>query len=223
MAKNKCVVFSGGSFTPGNLLRQIVTRAAYIICADGGVRHAKMMGVTPDLVLGDFDTLTPEELDELSADGVELLRYPAEKDFTDTHLAVLKALEMGFSDIDILAALGGRIDHALANIMLLALPQAQSARIRILEERQEVFLIRKSGKVDGEKGEVVSLLPLTGQVTGISTEGLCYQVPGGVLTMGITMGVSNILCQKEAVISIGSGLLLVIHALGTGQDECSKE
>ena len=212
--KNRCVVFSGGCFCPGRYIRQIVSGAAYIICADGGARHAKMMGVTPDVVLGDFDTLSPAEIEELAQNGVEILRYPPEKDFTDTHLAVLKALELGFAEIDVLAALGGRLDHTLANIMLLALPQGEGARIRILEEQQEVFLIKKSGKVSGEKGDTVSLLPLSERVTGISTDGLRYQVPGGVFTMGVPVGVSNIMCKKEAFITLDSGFLLVIRTTG---------
>lgn len=214
MTKGRCVVFSGGCFYPCEYLRKVAAEAAYIICADGGARHARNLGLIPDLVLGDFDTLTSDELAELSGLGVELIRYPADKDYTDTHLALRKALELGFTEIELLAALGGRLDHTLANLMLLAIPQGEKARIRILDGQHEVFLIKKDGIISGECGDTVSLLPFGGEVTGISTFGLRYQVPGGVFTLGTPIGVSNRLSQKEARVAVGEGLLLVIRIIG---------
>jgi len=213
MAGKRCIVFSGGLFEPGSFVKKIVSGAGYIICADGGARHANALRVIPNLVLGDFDTLTPLELEELNRLGAEIIRYPADKDYTDTHLALLKALELGFVEIDILAGLGGRMDHTLANIMLLALPQGEKARIRIIDEQHEIFLVRKDETITGTTGDVISLLPLSEQVDGISTKGLHYSLSGGTFTMGIPIGVSNFFSREEAVIEIKSGLLLVIRVI----------
>ncbi len=210
MSDKKCVIIAGGSLNDVEFHKKIAAQADFLICADGGARHAKKMGLLPHLVLGDFDTLTQLELEELRVAGVKIEQYPREKDFTDTHLALLKALEMGFTHVDLLGCLGGRFDHTYANVMLLALPQVRLANVRILDETQEVMLVSRSMVLEGEPGNQISLLPLSEVVKGIRTEGLVYQVPGGMFTMGIPNGISNVFSKNRAIIEIEEGLLLVI-------------
>lgn len=208
--QRKCLLISGGELNNPDYYKDKLIDFTYVIAADGGARHARRLGLIPDLVLGDFDTLTAEELADLQHNGVKTERYPVDKDYSDTHLGLLKAVELGCNDILIIAALGGRLDHTLANIMLLALPQADQARIRIMDENQEILLIRKEAVLEGEKGTKVSLLPLCEKVTGIFTSGLEYLVPQNTFIMGIPNGISNVMTGSKARIQIESGLLLAI-------------
>ena len=210
MKAGKCLIISGGELMEPAFYKRELAKMDFIIAADGGARHASTLGLTPQLVLGDFDTLTEAEQVVLEERGVKLERFPTTKDFTDTHLALLKALQLGYTDITIITALGGRLDHTLANIMLLALPEANQVSLRILDEKQQIFLIRDELLLEGEPGMTVSLLPLSEKVTGIKTSGLEYQVPQNTFIMGIPRGISNVMTEKQVRIQVETGLLLAI-------------
>lgn len=207
----KCVIVAGGEMSDGAYLKNALQEADYIICADGGARHLLTLGLSPQLVVGDFDTLTPDELEILAGKGAKIDRYPPEKDYTDTHLALLKAVEMGYSDVTMLAVLGGRLDHTLANLMLLALPETVHIEVKIVDETQKIYLVRSRLKMQGKPGDTVTLLPLSDRVTGIETQGLKYPVPEGTFVMGIPIGVSNVMTDHAVSITVRDGLLLVLH------------
>ena len=209
--KKKCVIVAGGTLEDEDFHRRIIQEAEIIICADGGARHVWRLGIIPDLVIGDLDTLRENEAKDLVDRHVELIRYPQAKDYTDTHLCLLKALELGYQHIEMVGCLGGRFDHALANVMLLALPQAREVDVRICDPLQEIFLIKPGMTLTGQKGEIISLLPLSEAVTGISTAGLAYQVPHGKFEMGIGNGISNVFSEEKVEITLGKGLLLGIR------------
>lgn len=210
MKQRKCLIIAGGELKEPARYQELAQNVQYIIAADGGARHANELGLLPNLVVGDFDTLSADEVRSLAKQGIELAQYPVDKDYSDTHLALLKALELGYTEITIIAALGGRIDHTLANIMLLALPEARDIKLNILADQQELILIRKEALLTGEPGTIVSLLPLSEQVTGITTDGLAYQVPQHTFIMGHPNGISNVMTGKEARIKVAEGLLLAV-------------
>ncbi|PKM86825.1 MAG: thiamine diphosphokinase [Firmicutes bacterium HGW-Firmicutes-12] len=207
---NSCLIISGGYFQSAAYYKELAKKADYVICADGGARYTAALDIIPDLVVGDFDSLTVQELDQLISNGVKTVRYPTEKDFTDTHIALLEALERGYLEVDIIAALGGRLDHTIANIMLLALPTGQEARIRILDENQELFLVRHRVVLQGRIGETISLFPLSEYVKGINTKGLKYPLQLGTFKLGVPIGISNEFLEDTAEIELEEGLLLVI-------------
>lgn len=207
----RCAILAGGILEDKTFNRQVLSQIDFLICADGGARHAKDLGVKPQLIVGDLDTLSSQEVEDFRSKGVSIDQYPCEKDFTDTHIALLKALELGYRDITLLACLGGRCDHTIANIMLLALPETLHARVKIVDEHQEIFVIRDRKELNGKKGEIISLLPLSTEVTGITTKGLKYEVPGGTFQIGIPIGISNCFTQEKVVINVKEGLLLVIR------------
>ncbi len=209
--KKKCVIVSGGTLEDEDFHRQIIKEAEIVICADGGARHVLRLGIIPDLVMGDLDTLREKEVKDLVSQHVEFIRYPRVKDYTDTHLCLLKALELGYQQIMMVGCLGGRFDHALANVMLLALPQVREVDLRICDPLQEIFLIKPGMTLTGQKGEIISLLPLSEVVTGIATSGLAYQVPYGKFEMGICNGISNVFSEEKAKITLAKGLLLGIR------------
>jgi len=119
-------------------------------------------------------------------------------------------LERGYEDITIIAALGGRIDHTLANIMLLALPEARRANLRIWDEGQEIRLVTEELKLEGQPGTIISLLPLSETVHGVVTEGLEYKVPQETFRMGVPNGISNVMTGEKASVQVKDGLLLAI-------------
>jgi thiamine pyrophosphokinase len=209
--KPKCVIVSGGLLEDDAYHQQMLQEAEMVICADSGASHALRLGIIPNFVVGDLDSLAEEERKELKKCGVKFIKYPREKDYADTYYALLKALELGYQQIVLVACLGERFDHALSNIMLLALPQVRNLDIRILEPGQEIFLVKPQMKILGERGETISLLPLSEEVTGITTSGLYYQVPKGKFTMGFPLGVSNVFTDEVVELSLEKGLLLAIH------------
>ena len=191
--------------------------AALVVAADGGAATALALGRVPDVAVGDFDSLDPAARAVLTAAGCVLERHPPEKDETDLELALRAAVQRGATAIDVVGALGGdRLDHALANVLALALPWLGERPVRLLDPRHEVQLLRGPGalRLTGSPGDPVSLLPLTVTADGIDTTGLRYPLNGGTLRLGRTRGVSNELTGSAAGVRVGAGLLLVVHHHG---------
>jgi thiamine pyrophosphokinase len=182
-----------------------------VICVDGGVMNALSLGLKPDVVVGDLDSLDVSVRKRLQEEGCLFIQHPSRKDETDSELAIRYALSQGANELTILAALGGRIDHALANVMLLALPELANIKARLIEGAQEVLLIRDQAVIEGVPGDIVSLLPLTADASGVHTEGLEYALHDGTLKFGAARGVSNVLTAPQARVRLAKGLLLAVH------------
>ena len=182
-----------------------------VICADGGAQHALALGLAPDVVIGDLDSLDGDLQARLEGEGCQVLVHPTRKDETDLELALRYAIDHGVDEILILGALGGRIDQTLANVLLLALSELEGVKTRIVAGDQEMLLIRGQAFIKGQIGDTVSLLPIAGDVTGITTEGLEYPLQRGTLKFGATLGVSNVLTAPVARVQVECGLLLCVH------------
>lgn len=206
----KAIIIANGQIRDGDFLRSLVAPMDLVICADGGASNALALGLQPQVVIGDLDSLDGDLQAQLEASGCQVLAYPAHKDETDLELALYYAIEHGVDEILILGALGGRIDQTLANVLLLALPELRSVKVKIIDGRQEVFLIRDEALIEGQVGDTLSLLPLTEEVTGIYTEGLEYPLENGTLYLGPARGVSNTLTAPQARVRMGQGLLLAV-------------
>lgn len=189
---------------------------ALIIAADGGAKVARYFGCKIDRVIGDMDSLSEELLTTLSAEGVILDRYPAEKDETDLELALRYAvLTEEIPWIRLIAWAGGRLDHTLSNIYLLALPYLRGCDVAMLNEDEEVRLLTPGEhRLNGSVGETVSLIPLSDTVEGIVTEGLFYPLKNEDLIIGPARGMSNVISAPEASLSFEKGLLLLTHHAG---------
>jgi thiamine pyrophosphokinase len=184
-----------------------------IVAADGGAATALDLGLTPDVVLGDFDSIEPARLDVLRGRGIRLESFPREKDVTDGELAVQHALRMlpAGAEVLLLGFLGGpRVDHELANALLLARLPSGCA---LVDERTEVRLLRDGQRFDWapEVGEVVTLLALSGTAEAVSTHGLRWELRAATLELGSTRGVSNETLGGAAAVAVGRGLLLVVR------------
>ena len=165
----------------------------------------------PHLLVGDLDSISPEALAYCEAQGTRIVRHPPEKDETDAELALLEACRLGATHIILLGALGGRVDHALANIQLLAMPESSACQARIFDGASYLWLAQRLTEIRGEPGDVVSLIPWGGDVEGIVTEGLYYPLRDEPLRVGPARGVSNVLTDPIARVTMRAGRLLVVH------------
>ncbi len=187
------------------------------IGADGGARHLEAAGRLPDLVCGDADSLSDDDLRRLRDAGTAVELHPADKDESDSELSIRAALERGATRIVICGALGGsRVEHSIANQLLLGAPWLDGVDAVILHAGSS---IRRIGTADGPgtlvvRGaatDYVSLLPLDDPVAGITTDGLRYPLRDEPLPLGSTRGLSNELTAGQATVTTTRGRLLIVH------------
>lgn len=206
------LIVCNGSIIDYSYHRKFFDDADFIVCADGGALHLRKLGIRPDVLLGDFDSIKASHLEYYSEQKVKILKFPKEKDMTDAELAVNTAIDRGYSDIVIIGGTGTRLDHTLSNISLLKQMLDRGVRGRVVNEYNEIFLIDDSVEVEAEEGCYLTLLPVTSKVEGITTKGLCYPLREETIEMGSTRGVSNSFVAQTAQISISSGILMVIKS-----------
>ena len=199
------------------MLRRALDNApsAHILCADGGALHARRHDLMPQTIIGDLDSLSPEQVHDFAATGAEILRFPGEKDETDLELALYWCVEQGAQEIIVLGALGGRFDQTLANLYLLALPALRQIRIELVDGEQSVRLLRPGSHIIyGHASDTVSLIPLVSAVEGISTSNLKYPLRDETLQFGPARGISNVMLSEDASVEFSSGLLVIVRTLG---------
>ena len=187
---------------------------ALVIAADGGALKAEGLGYQPHVVVGDADSLAASEVARLRASGAEILIHPADKDESDTELALNEALNRGATRVVIVGAFGGhRLDHTLANILLLASERLKGRDICMADGASTLRVMHNDESLDltGSPADYVSLLPLTWHVSGVTTVGLRYVLNDEMLEQGPARGLSNELTTGSATIQIGQGRLAVVH------------
>jgi thiamine pyrophosphokinase len=186
-----------------------------VVAADGGARNAEDLGLHPDVLVGDADSLDPADVRGLQARGVELRLQPADKDASDTELALLEAEARGASRITVLGALGGlRMDHALANVLLLSRSGVEAV-VSLLDGSSRLRSLRAEGDVealdlDVTVGDLVSLFAL-GEASGVTTRGLRYPLAEEALLQGSSRGLSNEISEVPAQVSLRRGRLLIVE------------
>jgi thiamine pyrophosphokinase len=195
-----------------------------VVAADGGARLAEQLGVRIDRWVGDGDSLGDDALSRLEAAGIPTEKARPDKDESDTELAVRAALREGADGIVIVGGLGGRrIDHALANIGLLAMPELAERRAVLLDARSRLVLIRApdaTGEpverpLPGRIGDIVSLLPVGPGVDGVTTRGLRYPLIDEPLPVGGARGLSNVRTGADAGVTVRAGSLLIVESPAT--------
>jgi thiamine pyrophosphokinase len=203
------VVVSGGS-PPDARAAQHVPRGTPVVAADRGLDYALALGLDVTLAVGDFDSASAEAIAEAEAADVRIERHPAEKDATDLELALAAAIDMAPQRILVLAGTGGRLDHELSALLLLASERYAAARIDALVGEARVHVIRGERELEGSPGELCTLLAVNGPATGVTTEGLEYPLQGETLEPGSSRGVSNVFAGETADVTVEDGVLLAI-------------
>jgi len=204
----KITILANGEINDYATAKAAMQGTQYIIACDGGLRHARAMEIFPDIIIGDLDSAPGEYLKICKMKGIPINIHPTQKDDTDLALAMSHALEIA-SSVLILGALGGRIDHTLANFHVLA---SSTVPAEIRDENTSIHAVRNHLVIAKEDYQTVTLLPLSTKVTGIRTAGLAYPLNGETLRLGLVRGVSNYFTNSTAEIFVESGVLLVMRA-----------
>ena len=225
MQSRRALIFANGEQIHMDAVRSMLLPDDFLVAADGGLKYLHRLGLVPHLLIGDLDSVSPEEIERLRAAGVQIEQHPIHKNETDLELAIQAVLRAGCRMILILGALGGRLDMTLANIFLLGLPELEGVDVRLEDGIEEVFLIQASSTTQeagfpiyGLAGDRVSLLPLGGPAHGIRTSGLVYPLRGESLYPERTRGISNVMAGEQAAISLSAGRLIAIHTRQIEQD-----
>lgn len=211
MNTKRIVIVTGGALGPW--AHQELRQDDILIGSDRGALYLIEQGWVPDYAIGDFDSVTPEQLERIRTESKQILVCdPIDKDYTDTEMAFNWALRQNPSEIVLLGALGTRIDHSLANIHLLRKAVDQGIRSVIIDAHNEIILINRPAAITKGPYANVSLLPLGMEVTGITLHGFQYPLHRATLQIGQSLGISNVLLEQQGLIEIETGYLLVIQS-----------
>jgi thiamine pyrophosphokinase len=201
------VILTGGDPVPTDVLQDLPAEPT-VIAADSGLDLALALGLRVDLIVGDLDSVTAEAL--AAVPDVPVERHPVDKDATDLELAMHAAARRGAERVMVVGGTGGRLDHALANAMLLASPSFAGIEIEWLVGGGSVLVVHGGARLHGAVGELVSLLAVGGPATGVVTEGLRWELNGETLDAGSTRGVSNRFLLPVASVHVATGTLLAV-------------
>ena len=204
------VVFAGGD-PPLPEAMVGVAPAQRVIAADSGMDHALSLGARVDVLVGDLDSISAEGRRQAEASGVRIVEHPAVKDATDLELALGLALDERPQRVTVVGGHGGRVDHLLANVSLLASPMLAGVEVRAVLGPALVTIVRSAAALRGRPGELVSLLPTHGPAIGVTTEGLRYPLDAEDLPAGSPRGVSNVLLGSDATVTLRSGTLVAVQ------------
>ncbi len=211
----KALILVNGELYKPDVLRNRIHAEIFdlVLGTDGGARYANTLNVTLDAVIGDLDSLS--DLEQQSISNAEFVSYPAEKDETDLELALLYAEKQGADQIVMVGVMGGRMDMTIANILLITQASLSSQRIEVWHGEQTGWIIKPPGEdISGHPGDTVSLMSLSGNVSGITTKGLKYSLKDEKFPFGSVRGISNLLEKPSAHIKLSEGFLLVVHTPG---------
>lgn len=208
----KGLIISGAKISDYKLLRDKLTESDFVVCADGGASSILKLDIYPDLVIGDLDSLASEELEDLRAKGIKILKYPVKKDETDTELCIDYLLENGVLDITLMGVVGTRLDHSLANIYLLKKIYDMGGKGKIVDKFNTLHYVKTSIKMSKNKDCYVSIIPISPKGILISLSGFLYSLDKEILKFGSSRGISNKVIEEEACIKIYEGEAFVIES-----------
>lgn len=209
----EALVFAGGDAVHERWHAQLPADGL-VIAADSGLEHVHALGLRADVVVGDMDSVDPATLDRAIAAGTRVERYSTWKDATDLELALATAKRAGATRVTVLGTDGGRLDHFLANALLLSSPKWADLEIDALVGEARVVVVRHAFELHGRVGSLVTLLPSIGPARGVRTTGLRWALEGEELPPGSTRGVSNEMTEPIATVSLTEGVLLAIQPHG---------
>lgn len=206
------VIVANGHMTDYKKFASLIADADSIIGVDGGLKHLEKMGVSPTLMMGDFDSIESIEYYSDLFPKAKIKTFEARKDYTDSELAVREAIRLSPDRIVLLSVTGNRLDHALANMSLLKLIYDAGIEGVVIDESNEIRYMEDELTLKAKAGTNMSLIPLSDVVLGINLDGFDYPLVNATLKYGSTTGVSNVFVKEFGRITIDSGRLLVIQS-----------
>jgi len=213
MNTSRAVIFANGTFSNPAKLKAILTENDRILCADAGAAHALALGLLPEIVVGDLDSIASETLDELKKRDVHILTHPCDQNKTDLDVTLAHALKTGATEILFLTSLGGRLDHMLANIMLASRVELQHIRISFFDGETYALFVHsgQSASIDGQMKDIISLVPFTRTVKGVTLNNVKWPLNKATLERGSTLTSSNVMTADKCTIQVEEGSLLLLH------------
>jgi thiamine pyrophosphokinase len=208
------VVLAGGLGRP---VPVALPPGAAVIAADSGAEHALALGLRVDIVVGDLDSISDETLAAVEQMGTRIERHPAAKDASDLELALVAALALEPERILVLGGAGGRLDHLLGELLLLAADVYAGVEVDAQLGAAAAHVVRGERVLVGEPGELISLFAVHGPATGVVTSGLVYPLRAETLEPGSSRGLSNVFAASEVCLSVERGVLLAVRPNGTVQ------
>lgn len=207
----KAVIFANGDLDP-DFVQLPEHEDILVLAANGGSLHCQRLGLRPDILIGDLDSLPDHLLEEWRRSGVKILAHPPRKDETDLELALKHAQKLGAENIVVYGALGKRLDMTLTNFFLLAHP-ALDCELEIRAQNQRLLALKGGCEltIAGQPGDMLSLIPLVPRTRGITTHNLEYPLTDEALRFGATRGISNVFQTDQVKVSLDDGVLAVIH------------
>ncbi len=206
------VLLLNGEFSEVEFVRPFLGDEFLCVAVDGGARHAALLRVTPQILLGDMDSISAELLSKFKTTGTEILCHPVEKDYTDLELGLRLLSEKGFEEVHLIGLEGGRIDHVMATHAIFGHEDFWGIRLWGYEKRSRFTSVRAGEKlaVKIDVGERFSLIPITEKVSGVTLSGAKWNLSGADLRLGESRGLSNIAKADQLSVSVRSGALILV-------------
>ncbi|WP_326909262.1 thiamine diphosphokinase [Sedimentibacter sp. MB31-C6] len=207
------IIGNGSSFNKYSN-EEVFNSIELIICADGGLSKAEILGLVPDIIIGDFDSVNYSILKKYEDMNVEIIKYPAEKDYTDMELAIDLAVNKGYKDMIILGATGTRLDHTMANMLLLEKYYKQGIKIKIIDNNNIIQIISDDTKLtlQYKKNYFISIVPITEEINDLTLKGFKYPLNKVNVKRGSTLCISNEINVKVSEVTLRSGTAFLIVA-----------
>lgn len=204
------LIYLNGGHINEKRLKGAIKKAQYIIAVDGGANYLYGHKIIPDVLIGDMDSIHQNTSRELARKSTIIIRHPKEKDQTDSELAISYAMEQGCKEIVITGFVGDRFDHMIATIHFLS-KVIKKIKVKILQNNEDIYFVMKSLQFQGKKDDEVSIIPLLTDAKGVTTKGLQYRLNDELLNVSSTRGVSNVMSNSTASISLKEGTLMIVH------------
>ena len=207
----KGLVISSGSIQNYDLLKEHIKENQFILCADGGVRHSMKIDFIPNSVIGDFDSIDEKSREFIKENNIPVIKYPVEKNETDTELALLHLISIGCNDITLIGVTGSRLDHTLANIYLLEKLLLENIKGKIVDDNNTIYLINDFIKLE-KKDNYVSIIPISNEGVIVTLKGFYYPLEEELVEFNSTLGISNRIIDEFGEIKITKGEALIIES-----------
>jgi len=207
------MIVTGGIAPSEMLLRDYLDKVDFIIAADSGSECLYNYNIVPDLLLGDFDSVKKEILDNAKLKIKEVLEFPPEKDYTDTEIAIMEAIKRGAKKIYLFGAIGSRMDHTLGNIGLLLTTKRRGATLEIIDDNNRLYIGEKKMKLFGEYGENISFHALCDKVKSFNIRGAKYNLETCDISLLDPRAICNEFIDTPIEISYEEGELLILHSI----------
>lgn len=207
----KAIIISNGSVLKSDLFYKLYDKDDFIICADGGLNYLDKINIKPNLIVGDLDSVDKSILKKYN--DIEIHKFNPEKDFTDTELAVDEAVKKGYEEIILVCATGVRLDHSMANIMLIEKYYYNNVIIKIIDNNNIIQPLKNNMTVDYDKNTFISIIPLSEVIDGLNLTGFKYSLKNAVVHRGSTLCISNEVVKKNAKISYKNGIGLLFISM----------